>query len=44
MLNSEEKVRIDFESSLGVMASNLHEEHNALYFLLGILARNFANI
>lgn len=45
LLCVEEKVRIDFERSLGVLAQSLQQsEHNALYFLLGVLARNFASI
>ena len=46
LLCPEEKVRIDFERSLSILAQNLMQDsnRNALYFLLGLLARNFANI
>ena len=45
ILCQEEKVRIDFERSLFILAINLHSsETNCLNFLLGLLARNFANI
>lgn len=45
ILCPEEKVRIDFERSLHILATNLHgNETNCLNFLLGLLARNFANI
>jgi len=44
LLCHEEKVRADFAQSLGVLALNLSQEQNALYFLLGLLARNFADI
>ena len=45
LLCSEEKVRIDFERSLSVLAIYLNRnENNALYFILGVLGRNFASI
>ena len=45
LLCSEEKVRIDTETTFGLLAVNLNSnDENALYMLLGILARNFANI
>jgi len=44
LLSQEEKVRIDFAGSLSVLARSLDQENNALYFLLGVLARNFASI
>lgn len=37
-------MRADFAQSLGVLALNLNQEHNALYFMLGLLARNFSSI
>ena len=38
-------MRIDFENSLNVMATSLQQgEQNALRFLLGMLARNFAKV
>lgn len=45
LLCSEEKVRVDFMQSLGIIAVNVNEpELNALYFTLGIMAKNFASI
>lgn len=45
LLCSEEKIRIDFGSSLGILSVNLHDsEHSALPFFLGVLARNFETI
>ena len=44
LFNDEEKVRIDFENSLNVMSTNLQDEHNALNFLLAMLARNFSKV
>ena len=45
LLSSEEKVRVDFLSSLRVIAVNVDDgENSALNFNLGVLARNFAII
>ena len=45
LLCPEEKVRIDFERSLSVLAIYLNRsEQNCLHFFLGLLARNFASI
>ena len=38
-------MRTDFENSMSVLATTLNSaDQNALYLLLGILARNFASI
>ena len=45
LLCTEEKVRIDFERSFGVLAMSMQgAQHNALFFLLSVLARNFSSI
>lgn len=44
LLNAEQKVRIDFETSLDALASGMSHKQNALHFLLGIVARNFSTI
>ena len=45
LLCQEEKVRADFERTFRILSIYLcRAEHNALYFLLGVLARNFALI
>lgn len=45
LLSNEEKVRIDFKSCMTILACGMNKgEDNALIFLMGILARNFASI
>lgn len=45
LLCQEEKIRLDLSRALGVLSIHCcRDPHNALYFLLGVLARNFGNI
>jgi len=45
LLSSEERVRVDFQQSLSVIARSVNEgDNNALFLVLGILAKNFSTI